>query len=273
MHFAAYTIVPESVAQPLKYYGNNTCSTRTLLRVLPGGRRAPLRVLLHRGRLRHAGGRRGGRDHPDGADQPLRHLQAHVRMDAGERGRRLLRCAMPHCAISTSPARTAAAASARRRPTRRCSSRSPARRRSASARTCRSSAPTTRPPTAPACATTSTSRTWPPRTWMRWRTCAPAATPTTLNVGYGHGYSVRQVLESVERVTGRRLAVREEAPAAGRPAGAGGPRRAHPSELGWRPRLNDLDTIVRTAYAWEQRLQQRALVSGIARRANPIRAA
>jgi UDP-glucose 4-epimerase len=31
MHFAAHTIVPESVALPLKYYGNNTCSTRALL--------------------------------------------------------------------------------------------------------------------------------------------------------------------------------------------------------------------------------------------------
>jgi len=31
MHFAAYTIVPESVAEPLKYYGNNTCSKRNLL--------------------------------------------------------------------------------------------------------------------------------------------------------------------------------------------------------------------------------------------------
>ena len=31
MHFAAFTIVPESVREPLKYYGNNTCSTRTLL--------------------------------------------------------------------------------------------------------------------------------------------------------------------------------------------------------------------------------------------------
>src|SRR5215510_12496222 len=28
MHFAAHTIVPESVAEPLKYYGNNTCGTR-----------------------------------------------------------------------------------------------------------------------------------------------------------------------------------------------------------------------------------------------------
>src|SRR5665213_409856 len=33
MHFAAHTIVPQSVAQPLKYYGNNTCSTRALLQV------------------------------------------------------------------------------------------------------------------------------------------------------------------------------------------------------------------------------------------------
>lgn len=31
MHFAAHTIVPESVANPLKYYGNNTCATRNLL--------------------------------------------------------------------------------------------------------------------------------------------------------------------------------------------------------------------------------------------------
>ena len=39
MHFAAYTIVPESVREPLKYYGNNTCSTRSLLECLPRGRR------------------------------------------------------------------------------------------------------------------------------------------------------------------------------------------------------------------------------------------
>jgi len=31
MHFAAHTIVPESVSNPLKYYGNNTCQTRNLL--------------------------------------------------------------------------------------------------------------------------------------------------------------------------------------------------------------------------------------------------
>ena len=31
IHFAAHVIVPESVSNPLKYYGNNTCSTRALL--------------------------------------------------------------------------------------------------------------------------------------------------------------------------------------------------------------------------------------------------
>jgi UDP-glucose 4-epimerase len=36
MHFAAHTIVPESVAEPLKYYGNNTCSTRSLLQACLG---------------------------------------------------------------------------------------------------------------------------------------------------------------------------------------------------------------------------------------------
>ncbi|MDH3978545.1 MAG: UDP-glucose 4-epimerase GalE [Gammaproteobacteria bacterium] len=38
MHFAAHTIVPESVEKPLKYYGNNTCSSRSLLNcALEGG--------------------------------------------------------------------------------------------------------------------------------------------------------------------------------------------------------------------------------------------
>ena len=33
MHFAAHTVVPESVSDPLKYYGNNTASSRTLLEI------------------------------------------------------------------------------------------------------------------------------------------------------------------------------------------------------------------------------------------------
>ena len=79
---------------------------------------------------------------------------------------------------------------------------------------------------------------------------------TTLNVGYGHGYSVRQVLESVERISGQRLSVREEPRRAGDPPALVARAERIRRELGWRPRLNDLDTIVRTAYAWEQHLQR-----------------
>ncbi len=79
---------------------------------------------------------------------------------------------------------------------------------------------------------------------------------TILNVGYGHGYSVREVIASVERISGRRLTVREEPRRAGDPPALVARAERIRSELGWRPRLNDLDTIVRTAYAWEQHLQR-----------------
>jgi UDP-glucose 4-epimerase len=76
---------------------------------------------------------------------------------------------------------------------------------------------------------------------------------TTLNVGYGHGYSVRQVLASVERLSGKRLTVREQPRRAGDPPALVARAERIRAELGWQPRLDDLDTIVRTALAWEQR--------------------
>ena len=54
MHFAAHTIVPESVALPLKYYGNNTCSTRSLLQACLENSVETFRFFLHRGGVRHA---------------------------------------------------------------------------------------------------------------------------------------------------------------------------------------------------------------------------
>jgi UDP-glucose 4-epimerase len=79
---------------------------------------------------------------------------------------------------------------------------------------------------------------------------------TTLNVGYGHGYSVREVIASVQRVTGKRLTVKEEPRRPGDPPALVARAERIRSELGWKPRLNDLDTIVRTAYAWEERLKR-----------------
>jgi len=74
------------------------------------------------------------------------------------------------------------------------------------------------------------------------------------NCGYGHGYSVREVLASVERVTGKRLNVREQPRRAGDPPALVARADRIRSQLGWQPKLDDLDTIVRTGFAWEQRL-------------------
>jgi UDP-glucose 4-epimerase len=77
-----------------------------------------------------------------------------------------------------------------------------------------------------------------------------------LNCGYGHGYSVRQVLDSVQRVSGRSLKIREEPRRAGDPATLVAKADRIRSLLGWSPKLDDLDTIVRSALDWEAKLQR-----------------
>jgi UDP-glucose 4-epimerase len=54
-------------------------------------------------------------------------------------------------------------------------------------------------------------------------------------------------------VSGQRLKVREQPRRAGDPPALVAQAERIRSELGWQPRLDDLDTIVRTAFAWEQR--------------------
>lgn len=78
----------------------------------------------------------------------------------------------------------------------------------------------------------------------------------TLNVGYGHGYSVREVLKSVEKVAGQPLKIIEEPRRAGDPPVLVARADKVRSVLGWRPRLDDLDTIVRTSLHWERQLQR-----------------
>jgi UDP-glucose 4-epimerase len=76
----------------------------------------------------------------------------------------------------------------------------------------------------------------------------------TLNCGYGHGYSVREVLAMVERVSGSALPVRESARRPGDPPSVVAIAGRIREVLGWSPRLDDLETIVRTAYDWERKL-------------------
>ena len=78
--------------------------------------------------------------------------------------------------------------------------------------------------------------------------------PLVLNCGYGHGYSVREVIASVERVAGVRLTVREEPRREGDPPTLIARAERIRERLGWRPQLDDLDTIVRTSLDWERKL-------------------
>jgi UDP-glucose 4-epimerase len=77
---------------------------------------------------------------------------------------------------------------------------------------------------------------------------------TILNVGYGHGYSVREVLRMVESVAGKPLNIREEARRAGDPPYLVARAERIRNELGWRPRYDDLETIVSSSLAWEEKL-------------------
>lgn len=77
------------------------------------------------------------------------------------------------------------------------------------------------------------------------------------NCGYGKGYSVREVIEAVERVNGAKLPVIYGSRRAGDPAGiVAGATRVR-EVLGWKPQYENLDFIVETALNWERKLAQR----------------
>ena len=77
------------------------------------------------------------------------------------------------------------------------------------------------------------------------------------NCGYGHGFSVRDVLRSVERVAGHKFEIRQAPRRAGDPASIVADPTRIKQALGWEPAYDDLDTIVAHALAWEQRLAAR----------------
>ncbi len=73
------------------------------------------------------------------------------------------------------------------------------------------------------------------------------------NLGNGRGYSVREVIDAVERVTRLTVPVLEAARRAGDPARLVSNARKASEGLGWTPQYSDLETIVATAWAWHQK--------------------
>jgi UDP-glucose 4-epimerase len=254
MHFAARTIVPESVADPLRYYGNNTCATRTLLeRCLANGvdrfvfsstaavygipddsaaasEETPTRPINPYGRSKLM------------SEWMLRDLDAAGRMrhvilryfnvagcDPGGRIGQSTRNATllfkVACEVATG--------------------------QRASLSIFGTDYPT------------------PDGTGVRdyihvedladahlraldWLDAGGAS--MTLNCGYGHGYSVREVIAAVERANGAPIAVDEQPRRAGDPPSLIADATRIGRVLGWRPRYDDLDVIATTALAWERKL-------------------
>ena len=75
----------------------------------------------------------------------------------------------------------------------------------------------------------------------------------TYNLGNGNGYSVRQVIETVRKVTGRNVATVDSPRRPGDPARLVASSQKIRHELGWIPRYPDLETIVKTAYDWHRK--------------------
>ena len=74
-----------------------------------------------------------------------------------------------------------------------------------------------------------------------------------LNCGYGHGFSVWQVIDVVRKLVGRELAIHMSARRAGDAEILVSDSRKIRETLGWKPRFDDLETIVNTALDWERK--------------------
>ncbi len=73
------------------------------------------------------------------------------------------------------------------------------------------------------------------------------------NCGYGKGYSVREVIEAVKKVTGKDFTVVETERRPGDPPVLVADSTKIREKLGWEPKYDDLEFIVRTAWDWERR--------------------
>lgn len=97
-------------------------------------------------------------------------------------------------------------------------------------------------------------------------------TSQVLNLGTERGYSVRQVVEACQRVSGLSIPIKLQTPRPGDPASLVASSTKARALLNWQPRYTHLDTIIATAWQWEQNLQQRLaqLRGGSLRRPAPL---
>lgn len=88
---------------------------------------------------------------------------------------------------------------------------------------------------------------------LAFHALAAGAPSAIYNLGNGTGHSVNEVIASARRVTGHPIPVRDDPPRAGDPPALVADAARARAELGWEPRYPALDTIVAHAWQWEQR--------------------
>jgi UDP-glucose 4-epimerase len=253
MHFAAHTIVPESVAEPLKYYGNNTCSTRALLQVCLDNH---IKHFVFSSTAAVYGMPDQGYADEESPTRPINAYGTSKLMSewmlrdvAAVSGLRYVALRYFNVAGSDPGGRIGQATQGATLLTKVACEAMVGKR--------------------PHVSVFGSDYPTPDGTGMRdylhvedlaaahlnaLDYLRRAGKSVTLNVGYGHGYSVREVLRMVETVGGKPLVIREEARRAGDPAYLVARADRIRAELGWRPRYDDLEAIVAHSLAWERKL-------------------
>jgi UDP-glucose 4-epimerase len=255
LHFAAHTIVPESVSNPLKYYGNNTCATRNLIQCAA---EAGVKHFIFSSTAAVYGIPEGGIASEESPTLPINPYGSSklmsewmLRDTAAAGGPKCVALRYFNVAGADPGGRIGQSTKAATLLTKVACEVAVGRR--------------------PYLSIFGTDYPTPDGTGVRdyihvedLATAHLAALDylrdggesTVFNCGYGHGYSVRELVAAVERVHGAPLPQKEEPRRAGDPpiliARAEKIRRV----LGWTPKYDDLNAIVTTALAWERRLQR-----------------
>lgn len=256
MHFAAHTIVPESVADPLKYYRNNTCSSRTLLEA---AQKHGVRHFVFSSTAAVYGIPAGGRAAEDTPNVPINPYGTSKLMTEWMLRDLALAGGPSYVALryfnvaGCDPSGTIGQSTPKATLLVKVACEAATGKR-------------------PGVSIFGTDYPTPDGTGLRdyihVEDLAAAhldaltylrngGESTTLNCGYGHGYSVREVLQAVEKVNGAPLTITEEPRRAGDPPELVAVADRVRAVLGWTPQYDDLETIVRTSLEWERKIAAR----------------
>lgn len=88
--------------------------------------------------------------------------------------------------------------------------------------------------------------------WLGLQSLMKGGGSQRYNLGNGNGFSVQEVIDTANRVTGRPVTVREAPRRDGDPARLVADSTLARQQLGWQPQITDLDTMMRHAWCWEQ---------------------